>query len=306
MGDTCSVVIPTYNSAQTLRRAIQSVMSQETGPHEIIIVDDGSTDNTPETVKQFSDRIIYLYQENRGVSAARNAGLRKASAGWVAYLDADDEMLPKALAALLSAARKATACDVVASDFWHVSPDGTLIDRASERHRAGMDQVLWLRKRDLWIAQDHLVEGLLARFFISPSTAIIRRRVFADCGGWNEDYRTSEDLDLFIRLAMGGVSFAYVPEPLYLIHQTPESLCRGNDQVVADRLKVLANLELLALSVSQKRAISRAMGLCELDLAWQARRKGLHKQSRAHAMAAFLRGYPLKGAYAFLRSIIPF
>ena len=92
-----SVIIPTYNRSKYVTKAIDSVLAQTYRDFEIIVVDDGSTDNTKEVLKPYTDRIKYLYQENTGVSAARNAGIRAAGGQWIAFLDSDDEWLPEKL-----------------------------------------------------------------------------------------------------------------------------------------------------------------------------------------------------------------
>ncbi|MFN3301364.1 MAG: glycosyltransferase family 2 protein, partial [Sediminibacterium sp.] len=95
---TVSVVIPLYNKGKYIERAISSVLAQTYPPLEIIVVDDGSTDNGPERVLKFNDpRIILIRQENRGPGAARNTGLARAKGKYIAFLDADDEWLPNFL-----------------------------------------------------------------------------------------------------------------------------------------------------------------------------------------------------------------
>lgn len=90
MENTLSVVIPTYNRSSTVGESIESVLSQTSPADEIIVVDDGSQDDTPATLHQFGDRIRTVFQENGGVSAARNTGIRQAKGNWVAFLDSDD------------------------------------------------------------------------------------------------------------------------------------------------------------------------------------------------------------------------
>ena len=92
-----SVIIPTYNRSSVLSRAIDSVLRQSDRDFELIVVDDGSTDNTKNLIEQYSDQITYIYQDNEGVSAARNLGLKHATGEWVAFLDSDDEWKKKKL-----------------------------------------------------------------------------------------------------------------------------------------------------------------------------------------------------------------
>ena len=92
-----SVVIPAYNACEYIGRAIESVLGQTRAADEIIVVDDGSTDGTGTQVKKFGERVRYIHQENSGPSASRNAGVLAAKSEWIAFLDADDEWLPKHL-----------------------------------------------------------------------------------------------------------------------------------------------------------------------------------------------------------------
>ena len=92
-----SVVIPTLNRVHTLRRAIDSVNSQTYKAHSIVVIDDGSTDGTSEMINEYYPQIIFIKQDNQGVSAARNTGINSIDAEWIAFLDSDDEWLPRKL-----------------------------------------------------------------------------------------------------------------------------------------------------------------------------------------------------------------
>jgi len=94
-GDLVSVIIPTYNRAMGCKAAVESVLSQTHGNVEVIVVDDGSRDNTREVISGMDDRVKYIYQANAGVSAARNTGLGAATEKYIAFLDSDDSWLPR-------------------------------------------------------------------------------------------------------------------------------------------------------------------------------------------------------------------
>ena len=92
-----SVIVPTYNRAQQLPRALDSILCQSCSPKEIIVVDDGSTDETSALMTSEYPEIVFIQQQNTGVSSARNVGIKRASGDWIAFLDSDDEWLPEKL-----------------------------------------------------------------------------------------------------------------------------------------------------------------------------------------------------------------
>lgn len=197
-----SVVIPVYNGAATIGRAVASVLAQEfDGAIETIVVDDGSADETRAILGGFGDRIRVIYQPNRGPAAARNAGARLATGAYLAFLDADDEWLPAKLARTVPALESRPQTVLVFSDAIPVDAAGnqtapSYVTPACARAPALAD--------------------LLERWWpIIPSTAVMRREVFLAIGGFVEEFRSAayEDPFLFIVMRERG-EFAYVPERL--------------------------------------------------------------------------------------------
>jgi len=192
---TVSVIIPTYNRGHILQRAIRSVLTQEIAATELIIVDDGSEDNTQSIIQGVrlelqgqhenrSPRLISLTQTNQGVSAARNAGIEAASSEWIAFLDADDEWLPHNLTAHLQLLRGSSKTHWCATGHAHVRD-------TSQLHYRGSNGVSGLV--DFWS---------FARYGDPlPSTLLIRRTVIEQVGGFDPSLRISEDRDLAWRIA---------------------------------------------------------------------------------------------------------
>src|ERR1051325_2823539 len=127
---TISVVIPVYNGADTIARAIKSVLEQTYSPLECIVVDDGSTDDTGKVVASFGARVGYLRQANAGVSAARNAGVSRARGDWLAFLDADDWYYPDRLRWHANWIARDPSLDFLTGDYEYRQPDGGLISRS--------------------------------------------------------------------------------------------------------------------------------------------------------------------------------
>src|SRR2546423_7456150 len=171
-----STIVAVYNGAATLARALDSVLSQQfAGNHEIIVVDDGSTDRSAEIVRLYEGRIKLIGQRNRGLAAARNRGVEASGGEYLAFLDADDVWYPKRLtktvAPLMTDADKVLAySDLIPTDEREVELAATYI-RSGLAHAPSMDEML----HQWWP--------------ILPSTVIMRRTVFERCGGFCERFR---------------------------------------------------------------------------------------------------------------------
>lgn len=192
-----SVVLPTYNRAQFLSETIQSVIAQKFADWELVIVDDGSTDNTQDVVKGFTDsRIKYVKQENRGVSAARNLGVSKTTAPIIAFLDSDDLWLPRKLETQLK--------------FFNEHPDAAICQTEETWIRNGrrVNPMKKHAKKSGWIFKD-----CLPLCIVSPSAVMMRRKVFDELGGFDESLPACEDYDLWLRAALR-----------YEIHTLPDAL----------------------------------------------------------------------------------
>ncbi|MFW6145876.1 MAG: glycosyltransferase family 2 protein [Planctomycetota bacterium] len=185
MTATVAVIIPTYNRAAVLARAIESALAQKVDGCEIIVVDDGSTDTTDAAVARYAGTPIRLiHQANRGPAAARNAGVRETDAAWIAFLDSDDEWLDGKLAAQLEQATAAGA-DWAVCGHETITSDGRRVERPAPLPRTAVD----------------LQRQLLANEAIATDTVLVRRALFERCGGFDEALPTAEDVDLYLRLA---------------------------------------------------------------------------------------------------------
>lgn len=183
MLNTVSVIIPTYNRATVLPRAIQSVLDQDSPAHEIIVVDDGSTDNTAELIKNQFPMVRYLKQQNLGVSTARNRGIHASTGHWIALLDSDDQWLAPKLARQLAAlAAQPTLRICHTEERWIRNGK-----RVNPMHKH--------RKQGGWIFPQCL--PLCA---ISPSSVVIERALLLEAGLFDESLPACEDYDLWLRL----------------------------------------------------------------------------------------------------------
>jgi glycosyltransferase involved in cell wall biosynthesis len=193
-----SVVIATYNMARYLPLAVRSALDQTCGDIEVLIVDDGSTDETANTVAPFlgDPRVSYRVQENKGQAAAKNHGVRAARGDYIAFLDADDIWERDKLEAQLPLFAKSETVGVVYSRY-------ICIDKSGKRVSASDDELFRGR-----------VSGqLLIRNFIGFGTAMVKRECFDRLGGFKESLRMGIDYDLWLRFSTQ-YEFDYVDRPL--------------------------------------------------------------------------------------------
>lgn len=203
MDPRVSVVIPCYNRARHIEKAIDSVFGQTTGNVEIILVDDGSTDNTRDIIAgKYGDRVRYIYQENQGIPGARNTGIRQARGEYVAFLDSDDYWRPNKLErqlALFEAHPEygmvACRCDKIQCAENPKKPNRPL-SYQGRRGKSG------------WVLKDLFVKN-----FIRTSSVIIRRNCFEKVGLFDETLLQTQDYDLWLRMA-AAYPVGFINEPL--------------------------------------------------------------------------------------------
>lgn len=218
-----SVIIPVYNRREMLLQAVDAVLAQSFTDFELIVVDDGSTDDTPAALAPFSDVITLLTQENRGVSAARNVGVSRSKGEFIAFLDSDDLWLPDKLkrqVAFFKARPEALACQT--EEVWIKS--GRRVN-PGKKHRkpSGM---IFMPSLELCL--------------VSPSAAMIKKSFFLDMGGFDESLPACEDYDLWLR-----ISCRY---PIYLIDD-PLVIKRGGHE---DQLSSTPGLDKFRIQALQK------------------------------------------------------
>ena len=178
-----SVIIPTFNRSKTIFRAIDSILKQTYKPYEIIVVDDGSTDGTKNLVINKYPSIKYFYQSNNGVSKARNKGLHESKGEWIAFLDSDDEWLPKKLQEQKkNLEQNPTTFISHTNEIW--IRNGVRVNQMKKHQKFG----------------GYIFDKCLEFCRMSPSSIMIHRKVFEDVGNFDEDLLVCEDYDLWIRV----------------------------------------------------------------------------------------------------------
>jgi glycosyltransferase involved in cell wall biosynthesis len=215
-----SIIVPAYNASKYLRDAVESALDQTYLEREIIVVDDGSTDNTPHILAEYGDRIRVIRQSNMGSAAACNAGVAAAQGEWVAFLDADDVWLPHKLA-------------------WQIECCGSMDISHTDSICFGPGLANELRRSSFEPPHSgNVLKALLTRNFITKSSVMMRRQVFLKFGGFDESYLAVEDWPFFLKVCAEH-ELGYLPEAVvrYRVHKKSKSM-QGR-KTLADHLRIL-------------------------------------------------------------------
>lgn len=217
MSSIVSIIIPCYNQGQFLGETIQSAIDQNYQKKEIIVVNDGSTDNTKNVAERFFNVIQYIEQENKGVSAARNAAIRVANGEYIAFLDSDDILLPGSITHRAAYLESHPEVSLICSDSIYFNESGPL----------GLRSKLFDKPKNIdnfrWETVDYNA---------TISSTMLRRSSFEKVGLFDESIRISEDWLMFVKLSLH-FNMAYINEPLikYRLHRNNISKAIGLDNV---------------------------------------------------------------------------
>ena len=185
MSPTVSVIIPTFNRWPWVGEAIESVLAQSFADFELIVVDDGSTDDTARELAKFGSRLRLLRQPNRGVSAARNLAVRHGRGSYLAFLDSDDLWLPEKLAVQTSFMEQNPAVQICQTEEIWIRNGIRVNPKAKHRKPSG-----------------EIFFPSLKLCLVSPSAVMLTRKLFERVGGFDENFPVCEDYDLWLRIAV--------------------------------------------------------------------------------------------------------
>lgn len=257
-----SVIIPAFNCEDTIAAAIQSCLNQRYADTEVIVVDDGSTDRTPEVLRQFGARIRVLRQANGGLASARNSGVRAASGEFVALMDGDDLASPDRLAIQAGVMKARPDIVMISSDFSAFSANDTdfsssyiatyyhaitrlgglarIYPSATSVMADGLDSVATGA-----IRCGPVFESLLWGNFVHPPTVMVRRRLFDEIGLFDESLRYNSDYDFIVRASRAG-PFAFIEQPLlrYRISTTQMSHAAAGGKIPLETARILDKVRL--------------------------------------------------------------
>lgn len=233
-----SVVIPAYNAAATLAQAIDSVRAQTWPAHEIIVVDDGSTDATADVAAGYGAAVTLIRQPNRGVSVARNAGAAAATGDWLAFLDADDTYAPDRLRLHGEWLAEDATLDFLTGDYDYRDPAGGLLGTSMAQHAAG--RALLARAAGaarVTMETPAEIAAFVADHFGDTHTLSVPRARFVELGGYPTGFRVCEDVHFLVRLVAKSRRVGVVCASLgsYVIH---DGSATRRDPVAAQRENV--------------------------------------------------------------------
>jgi Predicted glycosyltransferases len=214
-----SVIIPTYNRAELICEAINSVLTQTYNDFELIVVDDGSTDNTSDLLAGYANRIKYIKQDNAGVSAARNAGISLSKGEYIAFLDSDDMWLTEKLEKSMKFLEKGNF-DWICTSRFRINEKKEKIERKIEPKSGIYDDTSKITNLEIGLYNLNYVLAV-------TSSLVIKRKCFDICGLFDEKLKICEDLDLLLRFKEAGLVGGYLDEPLIDKRSYDTSLSRN-------------------------------------------------------------------------------
>jgi glycosyltransferase involved in cell wall biosynthesis len=221
-----SVVIPTYNRKDETCEAIESVLAQDCSDVEIIVVDDGSTDETGKVIlDRFARRIRFVYQHNQEKSAARNRGIKEATGKFLCMLDSDDLMLPGAIGAMLACFRNNKDADAVYGLSVRQRQDGTLLKQDKNRIYPEGD----------------ILTAFLDERLINNNSYMIKRELMLNFGMYREDLTNHEDYELLLRLT-SKLKFYFCEAEVCMVRRSRESAKDNTSKIIEQGVRAMDQL----------------------------------------------------------------
>ena len=277
-----SVIIPVFNGSGFIARAIDSVLAQTWPAHEIIVVDDGSSDDITNAVARYGDRVRLIRQANAGVSAARNTGAQAANGDWLAFLDADDWFYPDRLKCHADFIRDDPALDFLTGDYDYRRPDHSRISSSMELHSSGKAMLAKAAGRSRVVMTADELEPFVTDHFGDTHTLSVPRKTFLTLGGYPTGYRVCEDVFFLVRLCAQSTRIGVTCTPLaaYLIHDASATR-RDPLQAQIDNVRTLRAMALQAPDFPQpvQRGVRSRLSNGRLNLAYAYVRAGKRAQA---------------------------
>ena len=265
-----SFIIATYNREHYLAETIDSVLSQTFRSFELIVVDDGSTDNTRELLRSYGDRLRFYCQENRGPSAARNLGVRHARGEWIAIQDSDDLCRPTHLEVLLGYVAAHPECRMVFAN-------GAYLDRPEH----GRDTIIPIRKSRRLARNGVTIRDLFEKSIVRLQGSLISKSAYDEIGGHDESLRICMDLDLSFRLLMK-FPVGYIDETVFEYREHAGNTGKNEELRLTENIRVIEKLiknHPATRKLLGEQKLARRIGYRYYRLAKGRRKRGLYRDA---------------------------
>ncbi|WP_036300347.1 glycosyltransferase family 2 protein [Methylomarinum vadi] len=295
-----SAVIPTYNNAAFIAAAVASIRKQTVPVAEIIVVDDGSTDDSEAVVEKITPPVTYIKQPNQGPSAARNTGILAARHDWIAFLDADDQWTPDKIEKQADLIHKYPELVLVAGDMAEIDSEDRLITESVLAKHHLLEKFQKLQGG----AIPNALAELVSKNFIPTGTVLVKKKALEESGLFNRAIRFGEDLELWAKIAANH-AIACIPEVLMLRRQHGNNATQLTAPLLEDLVRVMQSLrshaseQLLIQGIDPNRLVAQAYA----DLGyWHFAQYDLGKARPA--FAASLKQRPSKRAFIYWLSCL--
>lgn len=293
MNESVSVIIPAYNAARTIERSLRSVFSQRYPALQIIVVDDGSTDNTAQILQNnYYGVIQYVFQSNGGAAAARNRGLAEATGKYIAFLDADDEWTPDKLCLQYATMENNRSVGLSFTDMSHWE-NGLLVHRS------------YLHERKYnFVSSGMIYDQLLHECFIFTPTVMMRRDIVERVGLFDESLRISEDYDLWLRIAKS-YEVLYIDTPLLNRHRSDSNLTGDQLLYAESSINMLERLlESERRHKTRKKILVARLAEAYKNAAYHYRMSGQFSKARQYYINSFMYNPSIISVRGYIASFI--
>jgi glycosyltransferase involved in cell wall biosynthesis len=284
-----TAIVPTFNSERYICDTVESVLTQTYPVHEVIVVDDGSTDRTEKVLEKYAGRIRYIGQKNAGPPVARNTGLAHATGDWIALLDSDDLWVPSKTERQVEYLRAHPSCGLVYTDMKTFDQTGIIEESVKI-------------SRNLTLPSGRIFPQMFAETLFQTSAVLIRKSCLDTVGGFDEALRMGDDYELFLRLARH-FEMGYVDEPLVLYRQHPTQGTRTWGKQLQQGvpweflvLKKIVDLYPQIFDELGRHKVRQRLSKPYVALAYACFAEGDHKNAR-HLMREALRQWPANMGY---------
>jgi glycosyltransferase involved in cell wall biosynthesis len=298
-----SIIIPCYNTAKFVSIALDSILGQTCNNYEVIIIDDGSTDNTRSVIRTYlSKKIKYIFQENSGgPSNPRNVGIDAAIGEYISFFDSDDIMMPKKIEYYLRIFEKQANVDFIFSDFSVVDEFGKTLKKSFLKDYQSFRRIL-LPTSDLdvfYLKEDQVYTELLLANFIGTSSVMVKKKTLNQIGRFDESLKNSDDIDLWRRFARENKKFAFLNKIGHCYRKRSSSISTKNLKRFPSILNALEKQKRIVKYSKDLKILNQKIFENLISYGWHSRNNGLYKQ----AIKCYLKALSIKISYTGLKGI---